>query len=93
MLRSQEIDWLENSFESTENPFDAIGIGYVQSAFHNQSGKVKVKKKFEVLFFYLTAKDGKSATPVGVKYGLPRASPTCWAQLGVRKTLTPTTTP
>ncbi|MDR1345601.1 MAG: hypothetical protein LBK03_02725 [Bacteroidales bacterium] len=44
VLRAQEIEWLENSFESALNPFDKVGVGYVQSALHNQSGQVMVGK-------------------------------------------------
>ena len=37
MLREQEIQWLADDirFETEENPFDAVGAGYVQSALHN----------------------------------------------------------
>jgi len=42
VLRVQEIEWLATSFETAENPFDAVGAGYVQSALHNTGGCVKI---------------------------------------------------
>jgi hypothetical protein len=40
-LREQEIEWV-NSFSNAENPFDEMGIGYVQGALHNKAGLVQV---------------------------------------------------
>ena len=42
MLRAQEIQWTKGDFLSVENPFDEFGIGYVQSAMHNESGLVQI---------------------------------------------------
>ena len=43
MLRDQEIEWLKSSFETAKNPFDVVGIGYVQSALHNNKGEVLIE--------------------------------------------------
>jgi len=43
ILRGQEINWT-NSSSHGENPFDEIGMGYVQSAMHNASGQVQIAK-------------------------------------------------
>ncbi len=43
VLREQEKEWLAKYFETAENPFDIVRAGYVQSALHNNKGKVVIE--------------------------------------------------
>ena len=41
-LRTAEIQWTKQSQTSEKNPFDEMGLGYIQSALHNSNGDVLI---------------------------------------------------
>jgi len=42
MLLSQEMEWLNGSSLEEGNPFEEVGVGYIQSTLHNQFGNVQI---------------------------------------------------
>lgn len=42
-LRKEELQWMQNTrLSNADNPFDEMGLGYIQSALHNTEGKVMI---------------------------------------------------
>ena len=56
-LRTEEIKWMNNAQESeTINPFDEMGLGYIQSALHNENGDVMIGNEIFNPADYIDAK-------------------------------------